>query len=144
MLGSAIALVAGGGTSSAGRHRVQIGLFFVGEQPVVAVEHPLLTPLGPDVMLGVLGIREPGAVEQLADRRRSSASLHLLHKVDWQQWNTPLIIPQRSQHTTGEKLMATRLSTPHRAGRRSLPLRPQCVLRRQMGLRAMGQIEPVR
>jgi hypothetical protein len=56
----------------------------------------------------------------------------------------PLIIPQRSQHTTGEKLMARRLSTAHRAGRRSLPLRPQCVLRRQMSLRALGQIKPAR
>ena len=38
----------------------------VGEQPVVAVEHTLLVPLCPNVTLGVISIREPGAMEQLA------------------------------------------------------------------------------
>src|SRR5262249_30438439 len=44
----------------------------VGEEPVVPVEHPLLAPLNPDVVLCVLGVREPVAVEQLAVLLRSA------------------------------------------------------------------------
>ena len=57
-----------------GLYRFRIRRRIVGEQPVVTVEHTLLAPFDPDVTLGVLGIREPRAVEQLAVSLRGADS----------------------------------------------------------------------